>query len=165
MMKKLFLIRHAKSSWDEEGLTDFERPLNKRGKRDAPFMASLLNKEKIKPDLIISSPANRAISTAQIFAEELDYPSEKILIEKIIYLSGIKQLEEIVQSIPDSNKTVLIFGHNPSLTYYANHLGNKFIDNIPTCGIVGLEPGDKSWREVERGICKTFFFEYPKKYF
>lgn len=165
MMKKLFLIRHAKSSWDEEGLTDFERPLNKRGKRDAPFMASLLNKEKIIPDFIISSPANRAISTAQIFAEELNYPSEKILIEKIIYLSGIKELEEIVQSIPDTYKTVLLFGHNPSLTYYANHLGNKFIDNIPTCGIVGLEFKNKSWREVERGICKTFFFEYPKKYF
>lgn len=164
-MKRLFLIRHAKSSWDEEGLADFERPLNKRGKRDAPFMASLLKKEKIKPDLIISSPAVRALSTAEKFAEEFEYPPDKIILEKSIYLSGLKELESIVQSIPDKHSTVFIFGHNPALTNYANHLGSKIIDNIPTCGIVGLEFKGKNWREVERGSGKTFLFEFPKKYF
>ncbi|MDQ7817672.1 MAG: histidine phosphatase family protein [Melioribacteraceae bacterium] len=164
-MKKLFLIRHAKSSWDESGITDFERALNKRGKRDAPFMGALLKKEKVKPDIIISSPAKRAITTAEAFAEELDYPVKKIIIDNSIYESGIKGLETIVQSIPDDNKTVLLFGHNPTLTFYANHLGDKFISNIPTCGIVGIELNVKNWREVERGKGKTYLFEYPKKYF
>jgi phosphohistidine phosphatase len=164
-MKKLFLIRHAKSSWDESSITDFERALNKRGKRDAPFMGALLKKEKVKPDIIISSPAKRAITTAEAFAEELDYPVKKIIIDNSIYESGIKGLETIVQSIPDDNKTVLLFGHNPTLTFYANHLGDKFITNIPTCGIVGIELNVKNWCEVERGKGKTYLFEYPKKYF
>lgn len=164
-MKTLYLIRHAKSSWDNEGITDFDRPLNKRGNRDAPFMALLLKNEKVLPDLIISSPAVRAISTAEIFAEELNYKLEKILSEKSLYLCGIKELEAIVQSIPDTNKIVFLFGHNPAITNYANHLGNKFITNIPTCGIVGIEFKEKSWREVERSNGKTFRFEFPKKYF
>ncbi len=164
-MKRIFLIRHAKSSWDESGVSDFERPLNKRGNRDAPFMAAILKKDKVKPDLIISSPAKRAITTAETFAEELDCPSKKILTEISIYESGIKELETIVQSIPEDNKTVLLFGHNPTLTFYANHLGDKFITNIPTCGIVGIELKVKSWHEVERGKGKTFLFEFPKKYF
>jgi phosphohistidine phosphatase len=163
-MRTLYLIRHAKSSWKDEGVTDFDRPLNKRGNRDAPFMASLLKKEKVLPDLIISSPAVRAISTAEIFAEKLNLTQEKILLEKSLYLCGIKELEAIVQSIPDTNKIVFLFGHNPAITHYANHLGNKFITNIPTCGIVGIEFKEKSWREVERSKGKTFLFEFPKKY-
>lgn len=164
-MKRIFLIRHAKSSWDESGISDFERPLNKRGNRDAPFMASLLKKENVKPDLIISSPAKRAITTAEIFADELDYSLKKILTEISIYESGIKELETIVQSIPGENKTVLLFGHNPTLTFYANHLGDKFITNIPTCGIAGIELKVNSWPEVEWGKGKVFLFEFPKKYF
>lgn len=163
-MKKIFLIRHAKSSWDESRLSDFERPLNKRGNRDAPFMAALLKKEKVQPDIIISSPAKRAITTAEIFASELDYPFKKILTEISIYESGIKELETIVQSIPDENKTALLFGHNPTLTFYANHLGDKFITNIPTCGVLGIELKVKSWPEVEWGKGKIFLFEFPKKY-
>ncbi|MEW6506499.1 MAG: histidine phosphatase family protein [Bacteroidota bacterium] len=164
-MKTLYLIRHAKSSWDDKDLTDFERPLNKRGNRDAPFMALLLKEEKVVPDLIISSPALRAISTAQIFADKFDYPKNKILLEKSIYLSGIKELEAIVQSIPDSHNIVFVFGHNPSITHYANHLGNKFITNIPTCGIVGIGFYEKNWHKVEMGKGKTFRLEFPKKYF
>lgn len=164
-MKKLFLIRHAKSSWDDQGLTDFERPLNKRGMRDAPFMAELLKKEKIKPDIFISSPAVRAFSTAEKFAEELDFPIDKILVEKSIYLCGIKELESIVQGISDRYNIVFLFGHNPGLTDYANHIGDEFIINIPTCGIVGIEFDLKSWRSIERGSGKTFLFEFPKKYF
>lgn len=164
-MKTIYLIRHAKSSWDNEGLTDFERPINNRGNRDAPFMASLLKKEKVLPDLIIASPALRVKTTAEIFAVELNYPKNKISFENSLYLCGIKELEEIVQGISDSNKIVLLFGHNPALTNYANHLGNKFITNIPTCGIVGIEFKETSWCEVERGKGKTFRFEFPKKYF
>lgn len=164
-MKRLYLVRHAKSSWDNPNFSDFDRPLNKRGKRDAPFMGKLLKKENIKPDLIYSSPAMRAITTAQIFADELDYPKKQIVESLSIYESGIKELEEIVQKISEEHKSVLIFGHNPALTSFANHLGNKFIDNIPTCSVVGIEFDVKSWKQVEHACGKTFMFEFPKKYF
>ncbi len=164
-MKRLYLIRHAKSSWDSHQSSDFERELNKRGKRDAPFMSKLLKKEKVKPDIIYSSPAVRALTTAEIFANELYYPKEKIVCEQNIYESGIFELEEITRNIPDINSTVIMFGHNPGITSYANHLGDKYIDSMPTCSIVGIELGVNSWKEVERGKGKTFLFEYPKKYF
>lgn len=163
-MKKIILIRHAKSSWDDPNHTDFERPLNKRGKRDAPFMGKLLKKENIIPDLIISSPAVRALTTAQIISEELDYPKKKIVIEDCIYESGIKEIESIIQKLDDKYKTVILFGHNPTFTSYANHLGDKYIDNLPTCGIVGLKLDIDNWTEVERGKGKVYLFEYPKKY-
>ncbi|MBI1937777.1 MAG: phosphohistidine phosphatase SixA [Ignavibacteriales bacterium] len=164
-MKKLYLVRHAKSSWDNPDFSDFDRPLNKRGKHDAPFMGKLLKKENVKPDLIYSSPAVRAITTAQIFADELDYPKKKIVESISIYESGIKELEEIVQKISEEHKSVLIFGHNPALTSFANHLGNKFIDNVPTCAVVGIEFDVKNWKQVEHGTGKTFMFDFPKKYF
>ncbi len=163
-MKKIILIRHAKSSWDDPNLTDFERPLNKRGKRDAPFMGKLLKKEKIMPDLIISSPAVRAITTAQIISEELDYPKKKIVIEDCIYESGIKEIESIIQKLDNKLNTVFLFGHNPTFTSYANHLGDKFIDNVPTCGIVGIKLDIEKWKDVERGKGTVYLFEYPKKY-
>lgn len=163
-MKKLFLVRHAKSSWEDSSLPDIERPLNKRGKRDAPFMSKLLKKKNITIDAIYSSPAVRALNTSQIFAEELNYPKKKIIVDDKIYHSGIKELSEIVNNIPETYSSVIIVGHNPALTSFANHLGNKFIDNIPTCGIVGIEFDVNSWEKVERGNGKIFLFEYPKKY-
>ena len=164
-MKKLYLIRHAKSSWENPGLTDFDRALNKRGKRDAPFMGKLLKKENVKPDLIISSPAVRALTTAEIFAKEIGYSKNKIIKDENIYEAGIGELEDVVKNIPDENTVAFLFGHNPGFTHYANHLGDKYIDNMPTCSVVGIEFDVNSWKEVERGTGKTFLFEYPKKYF
>jgi phosphohistidine phosphatase len=164
-MKKLFLIRHAKSSWNEHGVTDLQRPLNKRGKRDAPYMGKLLYKEKIFPEQIFSSPAARAISTANIFAAELKFEKQKIHIYESIYTGGIKELEDLIQNFDDDYNSVFIFGHNPTFTLYANHLGDKYIANLPTCSIVGFELNVKKWKEVERGKGRTFLFEYPKKYF
>jgi len=164
-MKKLYLIRHAKSSWDDPGLSDFERQLNQRGKRDAPFMAKLLKKEKAKPELFISSSAVRALTTAQVFAETFDYPVEKIFSTEDIYETGLKELETVVQNIDDGFSSVFLFGHNMAITSFANHLGNKFISNMPTCSIVGIKFNSTSWKEIERGTGETFLFEYPKKYF
>jgi phosphohistidine phosphatase len=163
-MKKLYLIRHAKSSWDDPGLSDFERQLNQRGKRDAPFMAKLLKKEKAKPDLIVSSSAVRALTTAHIFAEVFNYPSDKILSTEDIYETGLKELEKTVQEIDDDFSSVFLFGHNMAITSFANHLGNKFISNMPTCSIVGIKFDLTSWEKIERGTGKIFLFEYPKKY-
>lgn len=164
-MKKLYLIRHAKSSWDDPGLSDFERQLNHRGKRDAPFMAKLLKKEKAKPDLLVSSNAMRAFTTAQIFAEVFNYPVDKVILSEAIYEAGLKELEKVVQEIDNEFSSVFLFGHNMAITSYANHLGNKYIPNMPTCSIVGIKFDLTSWKEVERGAGKIFLFEYPKKHF
>jgi len=164
-MKKLFLVRHAKSSWDHPDLLDIERPLNKRGKRDAPFMANIMKKKGISVDIIYSSPALRAFTTAEIFAKEFGISKKDIIIDKEIYQSSIKYLSKIINNIPDSNNEVMIFGHNPEFTTFANHIGNRIIDIMPTCSIVGIEFKLTSWKEVERGKGNTILFEYPKKYF
>jgi phosphohistidine phosphatase len=162
-MKILYLIRHAKSSWDDQDQTDFERPLNKRGEHDAPLMADILNKKKVEPDLIISSPAKRAFSTALIFAEKLDYNLNSVKTDDRIYEVGMRELMTLVREIDDRNKTVMIFGHNPGLTSFTNLLGDKFIPGMPTCSIVGLEFDVTKWAQVERHSGKIFLFEYPKK--
>lgn len=162
-MKILYLIRHAKSSWDNQDQTDFERPLNKRGEHDAPLMANILNKKKVEPDLIISSPAKRAFSTALIFAEKLDYNLNSVKTDDRIYEAGMRELMTLVREIDNRNKTVMIFGHNPGLTSFTNLLGDKFIPGMPTCSIVGLEFDATKWAQVERHSGKIFLFEYPKK--
>lgn len=163
-MKQLFLLRHAKSSWEDSSLSDIERPLNKRGKRDAPFMANLIKQKEISIDAIYSSHALRALTTAEIFSKELNVDKENFIIEEKIYEANIKELCDVVNNIPDNYSSVIIVGHNPGLTSFANFLGNKYIDNIPTCGIVGIELKLKKWEEVERDTGKIFLFEYPKKY-
>ncbi|MEG8946505.1 SixA phosphatase family protein [Rosettibacter firmus] len=163
-MKKLFLLRHAKSSWEDSSLTDLERPLNKRGKRDAPFMGKLLKEKEINIDTIYTSHALRALMTAEIISKEIHLGKEHIIVEKKIYEAGIKELSDVVSNLPEKFSSVMIIGHNPGLTSFANFLGNKYIDNIPTCGIVGLKFNLESWNEIERGRGEIFLFEYPKKY-
>lgn len=162
-MKKLFLIRHAKSDWGNPGLKDFDRPLNERGNKNAPFMGKLLKKERIYPDFIISSPAKRAITTARKIAKEIDYPKNKIVEEPKIYEANVKTLLQIVNSIEDENETVFLFGHNPGFTDFLNYLTEANIPNIPTCGIAQIEFENDSWKEVSRetGVMKNFY--YPKK--
>ncbi len=163
-MKKLYLIRHAKSSWKERGLRDFDRPLNKRGKRDAPFMGNMLRRKGVKPDLIISSPANRAITTAETVALEINYNPEDIVEDKNIYEAGAGEVIDIINKIDDKHETAMIFGHNPGFTMLANYLSGQRIDNIPTCGIAYIEFPFDSWSEVEIDTGKLVEFEYPKKY-
>lgn len=163
-MKKLYLIRHAKSCWDNPHLSDFDRPLNNRGKHDAPLMGKILKRMKIKPDVIYSSGANRAISTALIIAKELDYDEDRIIVENNIYESSIMDLIEIIHEIPDEIKTAFIVGHNPGINLLSDYISDKEIDNIPTCGIVGIEFDIKDWREVQQKTGKQILFEYPKKY-
>ena len=164
-MKTLYIVRHAKSSWKEQGLTDFERPLNQRGLHDAPFMGKLMADKKEVPDLILSSPANRAISTAKIFRSQLHLDKKTIVEEEIIYEAGLGNLIKIINNLSETYNSVMLFGHNPGLTYLANYLGDKSIDNIPTCGIVKITFDINSWDEVSDGSGKIVFFEYPKKHF
>jgi len=163
-MKYLYLIRHAKSSWDHPELSDHDRPLSKRGKRDAPLMAKVLKKKNIRPDLILSSTAKRAIDLAYIIAEELNYKKKKILASKSLYLADIDEMLSAVRDADDEAEIVFMLGHNPGITEFANSLCNYDIDNIPTSGIFCVEFEVRKWKEIElgKGIFKSF--DYPKKY-
>ena len=163
-MKRLYLIRHAKSSWKDQGLADIERPLNKRGKQDAPFMGKRLKETKVHPDLIVSSPAKRALKTAKVIAEEIGYPKKRIKTDESIYLAGVSTLLHVIQNIEDSYQQVMLFGHNPGFTDLAESLTNQKFDNIPTCGIVCMDFDINSWKKVSEGKGKVVFFDYPKKY-
>jgi phosphohistidine phosphatase len=163
-MKTLYLIRHAKSSWDNHDISDFERDLNQRGKQDAPLMAKIIRQKKIRPDLIISSPAVRAINTANIFAGILDYPVEKIEANEKLYDAGLKELTDVVRNIDDDKTNVMLFGHNPGIATFGNLLCSEQIKDMPTCSIVGLELNINSWKDTERYCGKNILFEYPKKY-
>lgn len=164
-MKTLYLVRHAKSSWEYEELDDFERPLNIRGKRDAPYMSKILAGKNIKPELIISSPALRAYSTARIFAVNLDYPLSKLQSSELLYEARASSYFDLIHEIDDSFQSVMLVSHNPGITFMSNALGNKFIDNVPTTGIVAVELNVNSWKEVEADCGRLLFFEYPKKYY
>ncbi|WP_456323344.1 SixA phosphatase family protein [Hydrogenimonas sp.] len=162
-MRELFLMRHAKSSWDDPTLSDFDRPLNARGKEDAPLMGKYLKKLGIKPDLIISSPAKRAKKTAKIVAEELGYDTDAIDYKDGIYEASPQSLLYLVCQLPDDAKRVMIVGHNPGITELANVLGDITIENIPTAGVAGIAFDTQRWGQACRMKGHTVLFEYPKK--
>lgn len=163
-MKKLFLIRHAKSSWDNHSLSDIDRPLNKRGEQNALMMSEILLAGNNLPQLFLSSPAVRAINTAKIFAARFRIDPDLIKIEQSIYEAGIRELFLVVNDINDGYDTVFLFGHNPGLSSFTNLIGDKFIPEMPTCAIAGLEFDINRWSKVERGTGKLFLFDYPKKH-
>ncbi len=163
-MKNLILIRHAKSSQDYNSVSDKERPLNARGKKAAPFMAELLKKKGVNFELLISSPAERAYATAKKFADVYEYNRKEIKIVEELYGADIHEIVEIIQSIDDKFNCVGLIGHNPDLTQFNNYMTDTYIDNIPTCGISSIQFDIESWKDIEQGIGKLLFFEYPKKH-
>lgn len=162
-MRTLFLIRHAKSSWDNPGLRDFNRPLNERGLHDAPKMAKLLAKKGVKPDLLLSSPAKRAITTAHFFAETFGLEADDVVQEQEIYEAAVSDILNIVNNLPDSAQSVMLFGHNPTLTDVANRFSDQYIDNIPTCGIVLIESEADSWKAFSEGNAAVKKIFFPKE--
>lgn len=162
-MKTLYLVRHAKSSWKQPELDDFDRPLNKRGKRDAPQIAKRLAKLKIFPEIIISSPAQRAAETARIITEKIGFPEKKIQWDPSVYEAGVEALLDVIHRIPESANAAMMFGHNPGITILANFLGNTDIVNIPTCGVYCVRFKSGKWRDVRGGSGECCFYEYPKK--
>ncbi|MBU0946127.1 MAG: histidine phosphatase family protein [Proteobacteria bacterium] len=163
-MKKLYLIRHAKSSWADPTLRDFDRPLNKRGRRDAPFMGKKLAERKIKPDFIISSSAKRAEQTVQILAKAIAYPQKRIYFSEAIYLADENGLYRILRSCDDRVNSLLLVGHNFGITDFAVSISGTQIENIPTCGIVAMKFDLDSWQQVEPNTGRLLFFDWPKKY-
>ncbi len=165
-MKTLYIMRHAKSSWRDIVLDDFERPLNKRGKRDLPFMSELLAKKGVKPDVLIASPALRTKVTAEVLAAHLDYPLEKIVWDLHIYNEDADYLHDLLKGLNDEEHSAVLVGHNPAVTILANSLCIKdYIDNMPTCCIFAMEFNTKSWAEISSRNSKLLFVEFPRKYF
>lgn len=162
-MKKLVLIRHAKSDWSNPFLDDFLRPLNKRGEINAPFMAKVLEKKDIKPDLIISSPSIRTKQTLEYFIKEFNY-NDEVKLEESIYEAPYENLLKVIKDILNSHKTVFLIGHNPGLCDLTNFLVDKSFENIPTCGIVEIDFDVKNWKDISKENSNLISFEYPKKY-
>ena len=163
-MKTIYFIRHAKSSWKDASLRDFDRPLNKRGLRDAPFMANLLKEKGIQPDAIVSSPANRAYTTATYFAKALNIEVDDIIKEEGIYEAYYTTVLTIIQKQSDQFNTLLVFGHNPAFTNLANSFTGNYIDNVPTCGIIEVAATINKWADLDEGNGKVVNFLYPKLY-
>ena len=162
-MKRLTLVRHAKSDWSLPGQVDWDRPLNKRGQRDAPEMARRLRSRKLKPDLMISSPAVRALSTASVMARELKVAATQLRQDERLYLASPPDLLAVVRELGGDAKHLMVFGHNPGITEFANQLSTgERIDNLPTCGVFTAlfevaDWGDLGWQSGQEAE-----FDYPK---
>lgn len=163
-LKNLFLIRHAKSSWKDPDQSDINRPLNNRGLKDAPFMANMLFEKENHVDLIVSSPAKRAFTTARFFANAFDYPIEKIEQEVKIYHAFPADILDIIREFPTTAYKVFIFGHNPTFTMLANMFAPSPIANVPTCGIIKIEANISSWKNFNTYSSVLSAFYFPKQF-
>lgn len=161
-MKTLILVRHAKSSWDAPGLSDFDRPLNERGKKDAPEMAARLKEKGLTVDQFVSSPAKRARKTARIFADAFGVKKEEIRLIDDLYLATREAFSNAVASLDDAADTVALFSHNPGITEYASSLSNVRIDDMPTCAMFGVQADCAQWNAFDGAGKKFLFFDYPK---
>lgn len=161
-MKILLLVRHAKSDWGNPVLEDFERPLNERGKRDAPEMAKRLLNKKVSIDAIISSPAKRAAKTAKAFAEAYDLKKSRLLFNEDLYMAGSAAFTAAIEAADDKFESIAVFSHNPGITGFANELTNARIDNIPTCGVFAIKINTDTWKDFRNAPKEFWFFDYPK---
>jgi phosphohistidine phosphatase len=162
-LKYLFIIRHAKSDQQFFG-SDFERPLNERGKGDAPVMAMRLLQQQISIDAFISSPAKRAKKTAELFCKAYNRPEEDIIFVTALYHAPAEVFYEVIQYIDDTSNNVAIFSHNPGITDFVNSLDSgAVIDNMPTCGVFAIKADIDSWAAFAPAKKEFLFFDYPKK--
>jgi phosphohistidine phosphatase len=164
-MKTIVLVRHAKSSWKDLSLDDFDRPLNKRGKRNAPLMGKRLKERQIMPDLILSSPAKRARKTATAIAQKIGYPKKKIVFDDNMYHASVRYLFEMVRNLDDKHGTIMLFGHNPDFNDLADMLLKRNpVHNIVTTGVYCIKFNVDQWQKVREGKGESVFFDYPKRY-
>ncbi len=161
-MKTLLLVRHAKSSWADSSISDFERPLNNRGKHDAPEMAKRLKAKKLGIDLFVSSPAMRAKKTAELFMRELDAKSKDLFLAKDLYEAPADNFYATIESLPDNKDAVAMFAHNPGITNFINAIGLTSLIEMPTCGIYAITVDTQHWADFENSEKKFLFFDYPK---
>ncbi len=162
-MKKLVVIRHGKSSWKHPNLRDHQRPLKQRGVNNAFSIAKELMARNVKPDLLLSSPAVRALDTAIIIATNMEYPLEKIVTDSTIYEASVFELLKVLSAIEDTHETVFLFGHNPAFTSLVNHLQEEQLFNLPTCGAMGIELEITCWNQILETSGKQLFKLIPRE--
>jgi len=164
-MKTIILVRHAKSSWKDPSLDDFDRPLNKRGKKNAPFMGKKLREQQVMPDVVLSSPAKRAKKTAIAIAKAIGYPKKQIIFDDNLYHAGVRYIFELVKNLDDAYETIMLFGHNPGINQFADmSVKRNRVDNIPTTGIYCVRFDVNQWQKLKEGKGECVFFDYPKRY-
>ena len=161
-MKTLTLVRHAKSSWKHNDLSDRERPLNKRGERDAPIMGKRIVDAGIRPSLIISSPAVRAWTTAKIIAQEIGYPREFLQREDSVYMASLDDLLDVLIAQDAEFNNIMLVGHNPGLTRFANYLVPGVTDNLPTAGVVSVRLNQDDWSLYSKPQAELIIYDFPK---
>jgi phosphohistidine phosphatase len=162
-MKTLVIVRHAKSSWEDASLSDHQRPLAKRGLRDGPVMGARLADWGPPVDRVISSSAVRALTTAELVTQEMGLPWDEIQIEDDLYHATETEMLELIQEQEDYLDGLMLFGHNPGMTYLVNDLSDLDLDNLPTCGVVILQFEVESWTEIGDVLASEAEFDYPKR--
>lgn len=162
-MKTLIIVRHAKSSWKDPNLDDFDRPLNRRGKQAAPEMGRRLKARGCAPQLLISSPAKRARKTAQVLAEELGYPQKKIVFDSDVYEASNVGLVALLRNIDASIDEAMLVGHNPSVEALSRYLSGTAVEKFPTAAASCISLDIARWDELGPGTGRMVFFDYPRK--
>lgn len=162
-MKKLIIVRHGKSSWGYENVADIDRPLKNKGIRNSYEMAARIHDRNHVPDIIVSSPAIRALHSAIIFLRVLKVPLDKLYVDELYYHASDKELLEKIKLTDDKVNTLMIFGHNPTFTSLANKFAKNEIDNIPTTGVVALKFATDTWNQISSKKLIEEEFDYPKK--
>ena len=162
--KILYLLRHAKSSWADHSISDFDRPLNKRGIQQAPEIAAILASKDARPQAIISSPANRAFSTAKIMAVALSSDKSKIGSDKRIYEANIQTLMYLIQELDDDLESVLLVGHNPGFSHLVNTLSRQKVAPLPTCSLIQLRLDIEHWNELEAECGELLSADVPGRH-
>jgi phosphohistidine phosphatase len=161
-MKTLTLVRHAKSSWKDTSLADRDRPLNKRGERDAPEMGRRIVAAGIRPSLIVSSPAVRAWTTARIIADAIGYPREFLQRDKALYLASVNTILDVIVAQDNGFNSLMLVGHNPGFTDFANYLVPGLTNNIPTAGVVCVQLDTEDWSLYDKPGVELVLYDFPK---
>ena len=163
-MKRVYILRHAKSSWSDPTLSDIQRPLNKRGKKDAPLMASVMKRFNFIPDVVYISPSKRTRATVKPVAELLEISSDKLFIESSLYHGYYDDFEEVIKALDEEVSSVLLVGHNPGVTYIANSCDGPIIDNVPTGGLLVIEAEISQWQSFGFSESRLISHHFPKMY-
>ncbi len=163
-VRDICFVRHAKSSWDHPSLADYDRPLSPRGFADAPMMARKMADLKLIPDMIITSGAVRAKTTAEFFFNQFSLRPDQMVVDDRLYEADTETVYKVIREAPDSAQFIYLFGHNPTFTWVANAMSGVQIDNVPTCGIVHAQCILSSWHKFKPEYAGFIGFHYPKQF-
>lgn len=159
-MKTLYIVRHAKSSWKYDSVKDIDRPLKERGINDAHLLSKYLAENIKRPDVFITSTANRALHTATIFCENFEYPHSQLQMKRQLYSFSDGYLVKTVKALDDGFNSAIIFSHDHGINTFVNKFGNKPIAHVPTCGVIGIQFDEKHWKNIKKGT--TVLVEFPR---